>query len=109
MPILIKRIYDPPSTADGHRLLIMRLWPRGISKSKVDAWERDLAPSAELLRERRSDAISWEEYIPRYIAEVIARDGGAGALEALRRRVARETVTVMCGCKDPSRCHRGGF
>ncbi len=106
MPIHTKRIYDLPSPDDGYRLLVMRLWPRGISQSKVDAWERELAPSVDLLREMRSGAISWDEYALRYVIEVTGRDGGIGALEALRRRAAHETVTVMCSCKDASHCHR---
>ena len=97
------RVYDPPSPDDGYRLLIMRFWPRGVRKDAIDAWERDLAPSVELLRAYRNGRIEWEEFARRYRAEV----GGRQELLAdLASRVRSGTVTLLCGCEDESRCHR---
>ena len=59
MPIQTKRIYDAPSPSDGHRLLVMRVWPRGVRKDRVDAWDRGLAPSTELLADYRAKTIDW--------------------------------------------------
>ena len=58
MPIQTKRIYDPPEESDGHRLLVMRLWPRGIRKERVDQWDKGLAPTRELLTDFRSHEIA---------------------------------------------------
>ncbi|MDA0798049.1 MAG: DUF488 family protein [Chloroflexi bacterium] len=106
MPILTKRIYEPAEPADGHRLLTMRYWPRGVRKDRVDAWERGLAPTRELLADYRTEAIDWPEYERRYRHEMATRPESIAALDALRQRSANETVTVICGCKDESRCHR---
>ncbi|MCH8848994.1 MAG: DUF488 family protein, partial [Chloroflexi bacterium] len=65
MPIRTKRIYDAPSPDDGHRLLVMRVWPRGVRKDRVDGWDRGLAPSRELLTDLRSEAIDWPAFARR--------------------------------------------
>ena len=106
MPIKTKRIYEPPSPADGHRLLTMRYWPRGIRKELVDAWDRGLAPTRELLAGHRSGAIDWPEFTRRFHHEMATRPESIEAIAALRERAVRETVTVICGCEDESRCHR---
>jgi uncharacterized protein YeaO (DUF488 family) len=106
MPILTKRIYEPTERADGHRLLIMRYWPRGIHKDRVDAWEWGLAPTRELLADYRTEVIDWPEYERRYRHEMATRLDSIVAFQALLQRCANETVTVICGCKDETRCHR---
>ena len=63
--IVTKRIYAPPAADDGYRVLIMRLWPRGIRKERVDVWLKELGPIPTLLREFLDDRISWEQYVPR--------------------------------------------
>lgn len=106
MPLRTKRIYDTPDADDGFRLLIMRLWPRGIRKDLVDTWDRGLAPSRILLTDLRSGAIDWGAYVQRFTAEMSERDDSIEALAALRERVARETVTLLCSCRDETHCHR---
>ncbi len=106
MPIRTKRIYEPGDDGDGHRLLVMRLWPRGVRKERVDAWDRGLAPTRELLSEFQAGAIDWPEYARRFTAEMAVRPDSIESLAALRERAATETITVMCSCKDESRCHR---
>ncbi len=59
--ILTARIYEPPPPEDGYRLHVMRFWPRGVRKEAVDGWERELAPSAELLRAYRAGRVEWAE------------------------------------------------
>lgn len=97
------RVYDPPSPDDGYRLLIMRLWPRGVRKDAVDGWEKELGPSTELLRAYRTGRIAWEELARRYRAEMGEK---RELLEQLAQRAREGTVTLLCGCEDESRCHR---
>ena len=103
--IRTRRVYDPASRADGTRVLIMRLWPRGIRKSRVDLWLRELGPVVELLRAFRGGQVDWTEYRRRYLAGL--RHAEAQAQVAEVRRLARAgTVTLLCGCPDERRCHR---
>ena len=106
MPIRTKRIYDPPSPDDGHRLLVMRIWPRGVGKERVDAWERALAPSRALLADLRSEAIDWATFAARYTTEMAHGEASVAALASLRERVRSETVTLLCWERDGTRCHR---
>ena len=106
MPLRTKRIYDPPSPDDGFRLLIMRLWPRGIRKGLTDAWDRGLAPSRELLAEFNAGALDWPTYRGRFLHEMATRLDSIEALASLRARAATQTVTLLCSCKDEGRCHR---
>ncbi len=106
MAINTKRIYDPAEADDGHRLLVMRHWPRGVRKERVDAWEPGLAPTRELLAEFNTRMIGWPEYARRFLREMATRPDAIAALDALRERSALETVTIICGCKDATRCHR---
>ena len=72
MPILLKRAYEKPSPEDGKRILVERLWPRGLKKenAKVDEWLRDVAPSAELRKWYCHDPAKWVEFKKRYWAEL---------------------------------------
>ncbi|MDA1215520.1 MAG: DUF488 family protein [Chloroflexi bacterium] len=106
MPIQAKRVYDPPEPEDGFRLLTMRRWPRGIAKGKVSGWDKRLAPSTELLADVRTGVISWEEYVNRYRWEMVNRPDAIEGVADLRKQVNGETVTIMCGCKDETHCHR---
>src|SRR5262245_4672101 len=103
MAVFIKRVYEPASPEDGFRLLIMRLWPRGIRKTHVSAWEKELGPSPALLRGFLDKKVSWPEYVKRYRAEMRAKPD---LLRAWSERGRREKLTLLCGCKDESHCHR---
>ena len=106
MPVSTARIYDPPSNDDGFRLLVMRFWPRGVRKDRVDAWDRGLAPSRELLNDLNHGAIEWAEYVGRFHRELMDRADSVASLVALRDRAATDHVTLLCWCRDESRCHR---
>jgi uncharacterized protein YeaO (DUF488 family) len=83
----------------------MRLWPRGVKKTHVDAWERDLAPPVELMRGLLSGEVPWATYRKKYVAAV--RKQGREKLAELRARSASgETITLLCWCHDEARCHR---
>lgn len=100
MPIAVKRVYDPPSPDDGLRVLVDRLWPRGLSKAsaRVDLWAKELAPSHELRRWYAHDAKKWPEFKRRYFAELKAR---SQAVDSLRRETGRRKVTLLFGSKEP--------
>jgi len=101
--IRTKRIYDPPSPEDGYRLLVMRMWPRGVVKAAVDAWEKDLGPSRDLLTSFRAGQLGWEELATRYREEM---SGRGGLLASYRDLARRQTITLLCSCHDEARCHR---
>jgi len=84
----------------------MRLWPRGVRKDRVDAWERGLAPTRSLLADFNVHAIDWPTYARRFLHEMATRADSIAAITALRKRTAHETITLLCGCEDPTRCHR---
>ena len=100
-----KRIYEPAARADGTRVLIMRYWPRGIEKAHVDRWLRELAPVIPLLRAILDGKIGWAEYRRRYLAG-LAREEARAQLDEVRALARRGRVTLLCGCADPTRCHR---
>jgi len=103
--IATKRVYEPAAPADGTRVLIMRYWPRGIRREKVDQWLRDLAPVIPLLRAFLDGNITWAQYRPRYLAG-LRRPEAQAALAQVRALARRRRVTLLCGCADPHRCHR---
>lgn len=100
-----KRVYDKPQRADGTRVLVMRLWPRGIRKSAVDLWLKDLGADIANLRAFKAGSIGWPEMRRRYVAG-LKREPAASALGRLRAMAKRGRVTVLCSCEDEKRCHR---
>lgn len=103
--IATRRVYHPPDDTEGTRALIMRLWPRGIRKSRVDVWLKELGPVLPLLRAFRGGKISWPEYTRRYLAGLERRQAQAQLAE-VRAAAKKGTVTLFCGCPDENRCHR---
>jgi len=92
--IVVKRIYEPPDTGDGCRVLVDRLWPRGLSREKaaIDHWLKDLAPSNELRRWYGHDPDKWDEFRRRYRAEL---DANPSVLEPLLQLIRTEPVTCL--------------
>jgi uncharacterized protein YeaO (DUF488 family) len=99
MDVRLKRAYEPPGPADGHRVLIDRLWPRGVSREKaeLDAWRKELAPSTELRRWFGHDPERFEEFRRRYIEELRSQ---RPRLTALRRRAREGTLTLVYAAHD---------
>ncbi|MEO6859035.1 MAG: DUF488 family protein [Solirubrobacteraceae bacterium] len=95
----MKRAYDPAASSDGYRVLVDRLWPRGVSRAraKLDEWEKELAPSAELRKWFGHEPSRFEEFRRRYIAEL---RGQRSRLTALRRRARAGTLTLVYGARD---------
>src|SRR3990172_5789057 len=100
-----KRVYDKPLRADGTRVLVMRLWPRGIRRSVVDLWLKDLGADIANLRAFKAGSIGWPEMRRRYVAG-LKREPAASALGSLRAMARRGRVTALCSCADETRCHR---
>jgi uncharacterized protein YeaO (DUF488 family) len=97
--VTVKRVYDPPSAEDGMRVLVDRLWPRGLKKEKarIDRWLRDVAPSTELRRWFGHDPKRWDEFRERYTAEL---RGHSDALDELRRLAGEGHVTLLFAAHD---------
>lgn len=99
MRIGTKRIYEPASDDDGVRILVDRLWPRGLKKADVhiDLWVKEVAPSAELRGWFGHDPSRWEEFKRRYKAEL--RENVA-EVEALQKRIGSKAATLLYAAKD---------
>jgi uncharacterized protein YeaO (DUF488 family) len=102
MPIGLRRAWDSPSESDGYRVLVDRVWPRGITKQalRLDAWLKELAPSTALRKWFGHDPARWEEFRERYFREL---DGQGPALEQLARRAAEGPVTLVFAARDSER------
>lgn len=100
-----KNVYEPREASDGRRILVMRLWPRGVARSHVDEWLKDLGSSRKLIEDWKRERIGWAEAKRRYQEEM--KDPEKQKLiRALAERGRKETLTLLCGCRDPNRCHR---
>jgi uncharacterized protein YeaO (DUF488 family) len=97
--IKIKRIYEPPSAGDGFRILVDRLWPRGLSKekAKVDLWLREVSPSNELRKWYGHDPEKWAEFKRKYLEEI---KGKKMELDLLRQKAKRGTLTFLFSSKE---------
>jgi uncharacterized protein YeaO (DUF488 family) len=104
MSFKIKRAYEPPNPADGFRVLVDRLWPRGLTKEKlrIDAWLKDVAPSTELRKWVHSDMSRWSEFKHRYLKEL---DSQPEAVADLRKRGRAGRVTLVFAARDPENNH----
>lgn len=99
MEVKIKRVYEPADPADGYRILVDRLWPRGISKEKaeVGVWLKEVGPSNELRKWFNHEAANWPEFERKYRAELAANP----AFEELRKIVGRQPrVTLVYSAHD---------
>jgi len=99
MDIQTKRAYEPASKEDGIRVLVDRLWPRGMSKEKMEAvlWLKEAGPSTELRKWFNHDRDKWEEFKSRYFKEL---DGNAEAIDQLLELAAKGRVTLLFSAHD---------
>ncbi len=97
--IRIKRAYEAPDAEDGERILVDRLWPRGLTKekAKIDLWLKDVAPSTELRKWFAHDPARWADFQSRYKTEL---KNNKDQLSLLRQEVAKGTVTLIYAAKD---------
>lgn len=104
---LVKRAYDPPEDGDGQRVLVDRLWPRGLSKeqARVDLWAKDATPSNELRKWYHADKEARrEEFRARYEAE-LEQAGAREALQRIRELRKKGTVTLLTGNREVAESH----
>lgn len=96
--INLKRVYEKPSEKDGVRILVDRLWPRGLTKQRaaVDFWMKDVAPSTELRKWFGHDPAKWKGFQQRYRKELLGRS----AIELLKQKCRKRTTTLLYGAKD---------
>jgi uncharacterized protein YeaO (DUF488 family) len=97
--IAVKRVYEPAAKSDGYRVLVDRVWPRGLKKedAALDIWARDLAPSTALRRWFGHDPARWEGFRHRYASELDARKR---LWQSLLTQAERHRVTLLFGAKD---------
>jgi uncharacterized protein YeaO (DUF488 family) len=95
----IKRVYNLPDKHDGRRILVDRLWPRGLTKEKasIDLWLKNLAPSTELRKWFGHDLSRWEEFKERYLAEL---KDNCEQIRLLKQELDKGIVTLVYGAKD---------
>jgi uncharacterized protein YeaO (DUF488 family) len=100
----IKRVYKPPDDRDGVRVLVDRLWPRGLSreKARIDLWLKEIAPSDALRRRFHDDPGGWEDFKTAYYAE-LERAPAQSAVGDLLERLTREPVTLLFAARDETR------
>ena len=99
MTIKLKRVYEQPDTKDGERVLVDRLWPRGLTKEKarVDLWLKEIAPGTELRRWFGHDPAKWTEFKRRYRAEL---KGNKEQMAQLKDEMEKGPVTLLYGARD---------
>ncbi len=99
----IKRIYEPAAADDGFRVLVDRLWPRGIAKAKarIDEWLKDVAPSDALRHRFHDHPAKWDEFVAAYGRE-LEQEPAKSAAASLRDKARREPVTLLYAARDES-------
>lgn len=105
MPVSLKRVYEPPARSDGMRLLVDRLWPRGLTKSAagVDEWLRDLAPSNELRQWYHARPAQWSTFRKKYLHE-LSRPEAGNALDRLYQLAHKKKhITLLFASKNEAR------
>ena len=103
-PLSIKRVYQPPDNEDGVRVLVDRLWPRGLlrERAQIDLWLKEIAPSDAMRRRYHGDPAAWEEFKTAYYAE-LKQPLEQSAVRDLLDRLSREPVTLLFAARDETR------
>lgn len=99
--ISIKRVYEPPSPADGYRILVDRLWPRGVKRdhAAIDQWMKEIAPSHELRRWFAHDPVKWPAFHARYQAE-LSTDTCTALINSILETAKSQPVTLLFAAKS---------
>jgi uncharacterized protein YeaO (DUF488 family) len=103
-PLRIKRVYQPPDPQDGVRVLVDRLWPRGLSRERaqIDLWLKEISPSDALRHRFHGDPAGWEDFKTAYYAE-LEQPPAQSAVRELLDRLSREPVTLLFAARNESR------
>ncbi|MFP4976690.1 DUF488 domain-containing protein [Paenibacillus sp. CN-4] len=107
LQLRLKRVYDPPNDEDGCRILIDRLWPRGLTKEQaaIQEWMKEIAPDPELRRWFGHKPERFGEFRKRYLHELAESEKKAELVQRIRKQAAEERVTLVYGAKDPVHNH----
>ena len=99
--VRIKRVYEQAKKDDGYRVLVDRLWPRGMKKeaARIDLWMKDVAPSDALRKSFHHDALKWPDFLKKYQAELKKKTECLAELKKLEKE--HGTVTLLFGARDP--------
>ena len=99
--VRIKRVYEESKKEDGYRVLVDRLWPRGMKKeaAKIDLWMKDIAPSDALRKSFHHEVMNWPDFLKKYQAELKKKKEGLAELKKLEKE--HGTVTLLFGARDP--------
>lgn len=102
MAVLLKRAYEEPSTEDGTRVLVERLWPRGVRKeaARIELWPKELAPSTGLRQWFHARPTMWRQFRERYLQELCTPEAQAGLQQLYDRVAAGEKLTLVFGSRD---------
>lgn len=105
MDIRLKRVYEDPSEGDGQRILVDRLWPRGLTKeaAQIDVWLKDVAPSHDLRKWIHNDPSRWEEFVVRYRSELADSPKATSCMKQLRSSAQEGVVTLVFSAKSIGR------
>lgn len=103
MAVKTKNIYDPVESADGYRVLVMRFWPRGVSKDKINKWEKELGTPPDLIKKWKKGSICWSDFTKQYRDYVL---GHNDKIDNLAKKADKKTITLLCSCHDEKHCHR---
>lgn len=98
-----KSLYDKPERSDGKRILVMRMWPRGISKDKIDVWIKELGTERVLIKKWKSGKVTWGEFAKEYRKSL---EGKEDELKALALESKHKDITLLCTDRDAAHCHR---
>lgn len=103
----IKRIYEPIAESDGYRILVDRLWPRGISKekAKIDVWAKQIAPSPEIRKEFHHNPALMQDFSFKYLHELDHNDDARDFVALVRQKLAHNNVTLLYAAKSQSVNH----
>ena len=104
--IAVKRAYEPASADDGLRVLVDRLWPRGVTKARagIDLWPKDMAPSDKLRRRAHSNPEKWDDFVKAYAAE-LKQEPAKSVFADLRARAEKEHITLVYAARDEIHNH----
>lgn len=109
MPVTIvmirieKSVYSPREVSDGKRILVMTLWPRGVSKDRVDVWMSEVGTPKDLIKRYKAGRVSREQFASEYKKSL---KGKEAVLKGLAEESRHGTITLLCTEKDPAACHR---
>lgn len=101
--ILTKSVYEASAKEDGKRILVMTLWPRGVSKDRVDVWMKELGTPRDLIKRYKAGKVPFDAFRKEYLRSL---EGKESVLRALALESQSQTVTLLCTEKDPAVCHR---